>query len=71
MQTIKFKINDITCPACITLSVNVLKEIPGVTDAQVDLKSGEAIIQAERAVNWTEISEALNKINKEATLITE
>ena len=71
MQTIKFKINSITCPACVTLSINALKEIPGILDAQVDLMSGLAKVQTERAVSWAEISDSLRKIKKEATLIND
>lgn len=71
MQTIKFKINNITCPACVTLSVSALKEIPGVVEAQVDLQSGQGSVQTERVISWAEISESLRKVKKEATLIND
>lgn len=66
MFTKQFRITNLDCHSCVTLSVEVLKEIPGVTDAKVDLKSGAAEISAERAIEWELIRKALKDVGKNA-----
>jgi len=68
MPTIKFTITNLTCPACVVLSIQALKEIAGVAQANVDLKSGAATVQAEREIDWGEITSALRTVGKTAEL---
>jgi copper chaperone CopZ len=63
---IKFKINEITCGACVKLSNMALKKIPGVKN--VDVKNtGEAMIESDKEITNEEISDALAKVDKTAT----
>lgn len=65
MTQIKFKITNLDCPACVTLSIGALREIPGVTEAKVNLFSGNAIIEAENEISQETIIEALRTVDKE------
>ena len=47
MNKIELNITGMTCDHCKTGVTNALKSVPGVTDAQVDLKSGKAVIDGE------------------------
>ncbi|WP_420796047.1 heavy-metal-associated domain-containing protein [Deinococcus cavernae] len=42
MNKIELNITGMTCDHCKLGVTNALKSVPGVTDAQVDLKSGKA-----------------------------
>ena len=42
MQTIQLKIDGMTCGGCVASVTRVVKEVPGVADARVDLKNGLA-----------------------------
>ena len=70
MFTKEFKIKDLTCHACVSLSKSALSEIPGVLEAEVDLNSGQATIKATREVSWEEICQSMRQINKEAILLS-
>ncbi|GGR07364.1 CopZ family metallochaperone [Deinococcus ruber] len=37
-------ISGMTCGHCVTAVTKALKSVPGVQDAQVDLKSGKAVV---------------------------
>lgn len=63
----RFKISNLTCEACVKLSVAALKKIPGVTEATVDLDNGLANMRSSEAVPWEEIEKALGGIGQRAT----
>ncbi len=42
METIKIKIDGMTCEGCVRSITNVLTRVPGVTSVQVSLAEGEA-----------------------------
>ncbi len=65
MPTQKFKIINLTCEACVKLSIRALKKIPGVTNAMVDLSSGASEITADREVAFEEIVATLKSVEKE------
>ena len=65
MYNLKFKITNLTCAACVKLSESALKSVPGIKDARVDLKSGEASITADKAIVWKDITEALAAVGKQ------
>lgn len=67
MYTTKFKITNLTCGACVKLSTMALKKIHGVTDVNVDLKTGETELTAEHEIAWGDITEALKEVEKTAT----
>jgi copper chaperone CopZ len=60
---INFKINEITCDACIKLSSMVLKKIPGVKNAEV-ASNGSSSIEADREITNEEITSALANVDK-------
>jgi copper chaperone CopZ len=62
----EFKITNLTCDACVTLSERALKEIKGVTHAQVDLKSGAVKLEGNRDIPWQEITAKLDELDKHA-----
>lgn len=66
MTSQKFKITNLTCEACVKLSNFALDEIPGVTNSSVDLKTGDASIDADRDVPFDEIVAALRTVDKTA-----
>lgn len=47
MNKIELNITGMTCGHCKTGVTNALKSVPGVTDAQVDLASGKAIVEGD------------------------
>ncbi|MFA6521167.1 MAG: heavy metal-associated domain-containing protein [Candidatus Gracilibacteria bacterium] len=69
MQTIKFKITNITCPSCVKLSASALEEIPGVSSVKIDSKSGSASVEANGEIKWETIKDALEKVGKTAEII--
>jgi copper chaperone len=44
MNQIELNITGMTCGHCQTGVTKALKNVPGVTDAQVDLKTGKAVV---------------------------
>ncbi|MDP2656042.1 MAG: heavy metal-associated domain-containing protein [bacterium] len=69
MPVTKFRITNLSCGACVKLSVGALEKISGVTSASVDLATGSAELMADRDVSWDEITGALKEVNKEAVEI--
>lgn len=47
MSQIELEITGMTCGHCQTGVTKALKDVAGVTDAQVDLQSGKAIVQGD------------------------
>ncbi|GMA14688.1 heavy-metal-associated domain-containing protein [Deinococcus metallilatus] len=45
MSQIELNITGMTCGHCQAGVTKALKSVPGVTDAQVDLKTGKAVVQ--------------------------
>jgi copper chaperone CopZ len=41
MNNINFKLAGLTCEACAKLATNRFKKVPGVTEVNIDLSSGE------------------------------
>lgn len=46
MNNIKFKLNGLTCDACVKLVANRFKKVPGVQEVKIDLKSGESEVSS-------------------------
>lgn len=49
MSEIKLKITGMTCEHCVRAVTKALKSVPGVTDAEVTLQPGSAVVQGEVA----------------------
>ncbi|MBI0447263.1 MULTISPECIES: CopZ family metallochaperone [Deinococcus] len=60
MNKIELNITGMTCDHCKVGVTNALKSVPGVTDAQVDLKSGKAVVEGE-----VEAQQLLNAVAEE------
>jgi len=65
---IRFKIDNITCEACVKLSKSVLGKLPGVKKIEID-KNGLTALESDRAIDLVEIKAALEKVDKKLTLI--
>ena len=46
-QTLEFTVTGMTCDHCVHSVTNAARETPGVSDAQVSLEAGRAIVQGE------------------------
>jgi copper chaperone CopZ len=69
MSSLKFRITNLTCEACIKLSVSALKKIHCVTDAKVEIISGNGEIEATREVGFDEVAQALKTVGKEVVAL--
>lgn len=63
MNSINFKITNITCDACVKISMMVLKKIPGVSDVQIDSKTGDTTVLVDHDAK-EEIIKALKNVDK-------
>ncbi len=54
-----FKIQGMTCNHCVMRVAKALKSVPGVKDAQVDLKKGEAVVPYDESVTKEKLSSAV------------
>lgn len=64
MTTLKFKITNLTCEACVKLSNMALGDIPGAIDISIDQKTGIVNLKSDREIAWTEIESALKTVGK-------
>lgn len=58
-QTIS--VSGMTCQNCVRHVTEALKELPGVSDARVDLASNSATIESSREVPREELARALDE----------
>jgi len=56
MTSQTFTISGMTCEACTKLTAKRIKNIDGVLDAQVDLETHTANVEAERPITTQEIN---------------
>ena len=64
MNNLNFKITNITCEACVKVSMMVLRKIPGVTDIQIDQQTGSTTVSVDHDAK-EEIINALKAVDKE------
>lgn len=67
MNTIKFKLKGLTCQACIKLSTNRIKKIPGVQDVKIDLNSGDTEVTSITDIDFDIIKQSLIGTNYNVT----
>ncbi|MFA6171411.1 MAG: heavy metal-associated domain-containing protein [Patescibacteria group bacterium] len=65
MATIKFKIKNFNCEACIELSKSMIGEIEGVKEVRIKDLGGETEVEADREIPLSEIQKALEGTNYE------
>lgn len=64
----EFRITNITCEACVKLSTNVLRDLPGVSAVTVDKETGNTTVEADREISREEIIQALEDVDKTTDL---
>jgi copper chaperone len=62
-QTVK--INGMSCNHCVMAVTKALNEIPGLSEVQVDLASGEATFEAKENVDMKEVAKQIEKAGYE------
>ena len=60
-QTTDFIITGMTCGHCVASVTEEVKEIPGVTDVQIDLASGRLRVAGEQAVSGADVKSAVEE----------
>lgn len=63
------KITNITCNACVELSMEALKSLAGVTNVDIR-QDGSTTIESAEELAWPEIKSALAEVGKTAVLIS-
>ncbi|MDO8668992.1 MAG: heavy metal-associated domain-containing protein [Candidatus Buchananbacteria bacterium] len=69
MSEIKFRITNLTCEACVKLSIMALKKIPHASNIEVDLTSGLGKVQSSQVIGFCEIEKALESVDKKAIVL--
>ena len=69
MFEIKFKITNVTCEACVKLSVMALKKLSGVNNVEVDFTTGFSKVQSNEVISLEEIEKALETVDKKVTTL--
>lgn len=60
MKTSTFKVTGLHCPSCVQMvKIKMEENLPEVRDTQLDLKSGELTLQADREIAHEEVQQAL------------
>lgn len=59
MNTINFKLEGLTCEACVKLAASRLKKIPGVYKVEIDLMSGQATVLSAADINLGLVKQSL------------
>lgn len=62
-MTIKFKITNIECEACVKLSKQALEKLSGVRSVAIDT-SGAATIEADAVIQFADIEKSLSAVGK-------
>ncbi len=62
-------VKGMTCPACSAKVEHALKRVPGVKTTQVDLKSGQARVVADRQVKSAQLVDAVRKAGFQAEAV--
>ncbi|KKR98118.1 MAG: heavy metal transport/detoxification protein [Candidatus Uhrbacteria bacterium GW2011_GWF2_41_16] len=59
MHDLIFNIKNLTCDACVKVSMITLRKLPGVTDVSVDISTGAARLTSEKLIHPNDVTEAL------------
>lgn len=59
MNKIYFKLEGLTCDACVKLAGNRLRKIPGVNDVNIDKASGNAEVTSEMIFDRNDLQKSL------------
>lgn len=59
MKDINFKLDGLTCEACVKLASKRLRSVPGVLDVNINLVSGETHVSSETVIDLESLTECL------------
>jgi len=65
MATRTYTVAGMTCSHCVSSVDSEIKQIPGVTDVQVDLASGAVTVTSDRPVDDTAVAAAVDEAGYE------
>jgi len=65
MATQTFTVSGMTCSHCVNSVSSEIKQIPGVTDVQVDLASGAVTVTSDQPVDDTAVAAAVDEAGYE------
>jgi len=62
----KFKLNGLSCEACVKLSAKKIGRLEGVESVAIDRETGQTEVLANRELSLTEINQALEDTDYQA-----
>jgi len=65
MATQTYTVSGMTCSHCVNSVSSEIKQIPGVTDVQVDLASGAVTVTSDQPVDDTAVAAAVDEAGYE------
>ena len=65
MATQTYAVSGMTCSHCVNSVSSEIKQIPGVTDVQVDLASGAVTVTSDQPVDDTAVAAAVDEAGYE------
>ena len=65
MATQTYTVSGMTCSHCVNSVSSEIKQIPGVTDVQVDLASGAVTVTSDQPVDDTAVAAAVDEVGYE------
>ncbi|MFB9318181.1 heavy-metal-associated domain-containing protein [Cryptosporangium minutisporangium] len=65
MATKTYTVTGMTCSHCVGSVSSEIKQIPGVTDVQVDLASGEVTVTSDQPVDEAAVAAAVDEAGYE------
>lgn len=60
MNNINFKLEGLTCEACVKLATGRIKKIPGVTNVEIEFITGNTKVGSEADINLDLIKQSLD-----------
>ncbi|HJT92383.1 MAG TPA: cation transporter [Mycobacterium sp.] len=65
MQTKTYAVTGMTCSHCVTSVESEIKQLPGVTDVQVNLASGAVTVTSDQAIDDAAVAAAVDEAGYE------
>lgn len=63
MNTLHFRITNLTCDACVKVCTMLLKKLPGVTDVSIDVRSGLTNVASSELLDIDVVQHCLGRQN--------
>ena len=65
--TSEYLVSGITCGHCVASVTDEIRTIPGVTDVQVDLRSGDLVITSDTGISFEAVEAAVDEAGYSVT----